>query len=213
MSSRRGSPSTRAPHRAQALTGPLRVLLAGLLGLAAALLVSCGSSAGKLIPVADAGPLRTDFEAVQQEAQAGDGSCSATEAALEKTEHDFGALPASLDAGLRETLRQGIENLRKRALALCAQTITTSTALKTTSTTGVLPNVTQTPPPTTSTTTSTATTTVPTTTTPTTGGGTPAPGASEPLPGVSSGQGGGTGESAAGEVGGAGVGSGQEAAK
>ena len=51
------------------------VLLAGLLGVAAALLVSCGSSTAKLIPTADAGPLQRDFEEVAQAAEAGAGDC------------------------------------------------------------------------------------------------------------------------------------------
>jgi cytoskeletal protein RodZ len=173
----------------------LRVLLAGLLGVSAALLVACGSSGKGLIPSANAGPLQSDFEAVAQAAESGEGSCTATEAAIEKTEGDFAALPASVDAGLRKTLNVGIANLRGRALALCAQPLpqTTSTTKTNTATTTTS---TQTAPPTT--TTHTETTTTPTTPTPTTptattpGGGTPAPGA-ESEPGVSNGPGGGTG--------------------
>jgi hypothetical protein len=184
------------------------------LGVAAALLVSCGSSSGKLIPVAKAGPLQSDFEAVAQEAESGNGDCYATEAAIAKTQQDFSALPASVDAGLRETLRQGIANLREHALALCAQpavqTAATSTTAKTTSTTHTTaPTTPTTPTPTTTATTPPATT--PTTSSP--GGGTPAPG--EPAPGAGSGQGGGTG---IGEGGGAcgapgGAGPGQEVGK
>ena len=84
-----------------------RGLLAGLLAVAAALLVSCGGSSAKLIPVADAGPLQSDFETVQSDAETGNGNCATTESALLKTEQDFAALPASVDAGLRATLRQG----------------------------------------------------------------------------------------------------------
>ncbi len=188
-----------------------RVLLAGLLGLAAALLVSCGSSNDRLIPVADAGPLQSDFEAVAQEAETGNGSCSATEAAIAKTEQDFGALPATVDAGLRNTLRQGIENLRAHALALCAQPLAQTTATttpKTTTSTGTA-TTTPTTPATTPTTTPTATapSTTPTTSSP--GGGTPAPGAGESSPGAGNGQGGGTGagEGAAGAGGGGSAGS------
>jgi hypothetical protein len=116
-----------------------RIALAAMLGLTAALLVSCGSSSDKLIPVASAGPLQSDFETVAQDAEAGNGNCAATESAILKTEQDFDGLPAALDSGLRETLRQGIENLRARALALCVQplvqtTPTTTTAKTTTST-------------------------------------------------------------------------------
>jgi hypothetical protein len=150
--------------------------VAALLGLAAALLISCGSSGKGLIPTADAGPLQSDFEAVSQAALSGNGSCSATEAAIAKTEQDFNALPAGVDGGLRSRLREGITNLSKRARELCAQPLTPATTATTQKTT----------PPATTTTTETSTT--PTTTTPTgtattpattpteTGGGTAAPG-------------------------------------
>jgi hypothetical protein len=167
--------------------------LAAMLGVAAALLVACGSSSGKLIPVADSGPLQGDFETVAQAAESANGNCSATETALAKTEQDFNGLPGSVDSGLLDTLHQGIENLRKRAVALCAQPLAQNTATSTT------------PKPSTTTSTSTATTpaTTPTTTTPTTpiptaptpttpaspGGGTPA-GPGEATPGIGSEQGG-----------------------
>jgi len=173
----------------------LRILLAGLLGVSAALLVACGSSGKGLIPSANAGPLQSDFEAVAQAAQSGEGSCTATEAAIAKTETDFAALPATIDSGLHKTLSLGIANLRRRALALCAQPLpqTTSTTKTTTPTTATS---TQTTPTTTSTPTeTTATSTTPTPSAPTAttpGGGTPAPG-SESSPGASSGPGGGTG--------------------
>ena len=201
-----------------------RVALAALLGLAAALLVACSGSTGKLIPVADAGPLQGDFETVAQAAEAGNGSCSETEAAITKTEQDFSALPTTVDAGLRNTLRNGIENLRSHALALCAQplvqaTATTSTP-KTTTTTSIAPAETQTSttpttPAITTPTTPATTPTTPTSTTP--GGGTAAPGVGEAAPGGGSGQGGaGPGESPAGEnnaAGGAGAAGGQEPVK
>lgn len=191
-------------------------LLAGLLGIAAALLVSCGSSSGKLIPVADAGPLQSDFETVAQAAEAGNGNCSATEAAILTTEQNFSSLPAGVDSGLRNTLRQGIDNLRSHALALCAQPLAQATATSTT------------PKTTPSTTTTTSTTTTPTTTetattptttptppqTPGTGGGTPAPGVGEAAPGAGGGTGAGEGPPGAGnsEAGaGATPGAGQEA--
>jgi hypothetical protein len=173
----------------------IRLLLAGLLGVLAALLVGCGSSGKGLIPAANAGPLQSDFEAVAQAAQSGEGSCTATEAAIAKTETDFAALPGTVDSGLHKTLSLGIANLRSRALALCAQPLpqTTTTTKTTTPTTATS---TQTVPTTTSThseTTATSTTpptSPPTATTP--GGGTPAPG-NESGPGASSGPGGGTG--------------------
>ncbi|HEY2140492.1 MAG TPA: hypothetical protein VGG98_00350 [Solirubrobacteraceae bacterium] len=171
---------------------PLAVLSAVLLGVAAALLVSCGSGGKGLIPTGNAGPLQSDFEAVAQAARSGDGSCASTAAAIRKTEQDFAALPASIDAGLRNTLRQGISNLRTRALVLCAQPLPQATVTSP-STSATQPTTTVTTPVETQTTdTQTTPATTPTTTTP--GGGTPAPGAGGGEgPSGAGGQGGGTG--------------------
>jgi hypothetical protein len=195
----------------------LRPLAAGLLGLGAALLVSCGGSSGNLIPLANAGPLQGDFEEVAQAAQSASGNCSATEAAILKTEQDFAALPSTTDAGLRNTLRQGISNLRSRALVLCAQplaqTTATDAAPKTTTSTHSTPATTATTP---TTTTPTVTSPPPTTPAPSgPGGGTPAPGAGEAQPEGSNGQGGGTGvgEGGAGAGGPPGAGGAQEGGK
>jgi hypothetical protein len=177
-----------------------RFALAGLLGVAVPLLVSCGSSGTGLIPVGNAGPLQSDFEVIAQAAENGDGTCTATEAAVQKTERDFAALPSTVDSGLRSRLREGIKQLRSDALGLCQQplpqaTVTTTTAKTTTST------------PTTTPTTSTPTT-IPTTSTPTStappsgpGGGTPAPGSggeAAPAPGSEAGGAAGGGEAGAG---------------
>jgi hypothetical protein len=204
---RRPSPPAPSRGRPVARRAILRLLAAGALGVAAALLVSCGSSATKLIPAANAGPLQSDFEAVAQAAQSGNGNCTETEAALQKTEQDFAALPQGVDSGLRNTLRQGISNLRKHALELCkqplAQPTTPTTTPKTTTTAPTTtPTDTQTIP-TPTTTTPTSTTTTPTTSSP--GGGTPAP-EREATP-----EGGGTkpGESPGNPSGGAGQGGGK----
>jgi hypothetical protein len=152
----------------------LRVLLVASLGVLAALLISCSSSGKGLIPLSDAGPLQSDFEAVAQAAENGDGSCAQTESALLKTDQDFASLPTSVDTGLRSTLHQGIENLRSRSLALCAQplpqsTITSTTPKTTTSTTTSTPTETES--------TETQTTPAPETEGPSgPGGGTQAPG-------------------------------------
>jgi hypothetical protein len=186
-----GAPSRSPAPRARR---PLAAALAAaLLGVAAAVLVACGSS-GVLIPASDAGPLKSDFEAVAQAATSGEGSCGSTEAAILKTEQDFGSLPSTLDSGLRKRLREGITNLRNRALAQCATAATTATtATAKTTTTGTTPTTptntetTTTPPTQTST-----TETTPTQTTGTTpGGGTQAKEGSE-QEAPAGGQGGGT---------------------
>ena len=193
----------------------LRLLAAGPLGVAVAIvLVSCGSSGKGLIPIANAGPLQSDFEAVAQAAQAGGGNCTATTEAINKTEQDFAALPVTIDAGLHNRLSQGISNLRERALALCtqplAQTATTTTPRTTTTTT-------TTTTPTTTTTTSTPTTPTTPVTPPDNGGGTVAPGEGEHegSPGSDGGNGRGNGRGGEqGESGGVGPGgAGQEGGK
>lgn len=164
-----------------------RLLAAALLGLAVALLVSCGGSGKGLIPEANAGPLRSDFEAVAQAAESGNGNCAHTEAALGKTEKDFLALPAAVDARLRDKLRAGIANLRQRALAMCAEPVATVTTPTNPTTTTTETAPTQTTP---------AAPTTPTTPAepPNEGGGTPAPHQEGEGPGVGKGKGKGVGK-------------------
>jgi hypothetical protein len=189
----------RPPGPISRRTVGVRLAAACALGVGAALLVACGSSGKGLIPSASAGPLQADFEAVGQAAQNANGNCSATEAAIAKTEQDFNALPTSIDPGLRTRLREGITNLSKNAREICAQPLASTTTTGTTATTTTTPTATVTTP----TDTQTTPPTTPTTTTPTTstgpGGGTVAP-PDEPPAG---GPGGGTG---AGEGGNGGVG-------
>lgn len=190
---------------------PLRLLLAGLLGVACATLVACGSSGKGLIPAASAGPLQEDFEAVAQAAKEGNGDCTATGTAIAKTEEDFQKLPASLDSGLRERLRTGIANLSSRARVFCAQPnpgVTTATTPTTTSTSSSQTTTSSTSTSTSSTLSTPTSTSTSSTATgpPAPGGGTPAPGESEGTPGVGNGNGNGEGNGAG--AGGAGVGNG-----
>ncbi len=142
----------------------IRLVVVALLGAATALLVSCGSSGAGLIPSANAGPLQEDFETVAKAAEAGDGDCAKTEAALGKTEQDFLALPATIDKGLHKRLEEGITNLRKQALAMCEEPTTTETSATSTQT----KTTPQTGTTSTETTTSTESATTPTTPTNTT---------------------------------------------
>jgi hypothetical protein len=154
---------------------PLRVAISAALGVAVAVLVSCGSSGAGLIPVENAGPLQSDFETVAQAAENAGGSCVATEAAILKTERDFTALPSTVDGGLRNRLREGIAKLHSDALGLCKQPLPLTTATETTpKTTTSTRSTTTTPTVTQTTTTQTTPTTTPTPSGP--GGGTPAPG-------------------------------------
>jgi cell division septation protein DedD len=163
-----------------------------LLGAAAALLVACGSSGGGLIPAADGGPLQGDIETVEQAAESGDGNCTSTEAALLKTDQDYASLPSSVDSGLRDKIRLGIENLHKVAKEACEQPLAATKTVTTPKTTSTATTPTVTTP--TQTTTSTTAPTTPTPPAPEgeeepgTGGGTPAPGEGQgKAPGVGSG--------------------------
>jgi hypothetical protein len=194
----------------------IRLVVAALLGVAAAVLVSCGSSGNGLIPSTSAGPLQKDFEEVTKAAAASNGSCAATESALGKTEQDFLALPATVDKGLHARIQQGISNLRNQARAMCLQppSTATSTLNTQTSTTPTTTTNTETTPTTTTntTTTTTSTQTTPTTTTPPSqGGGTEAPGEgqAEESKGKGKDKGEGEGNGGAPAAGGASAGGGQ----
>ncbi len=185
---------------------PIRLLLAAPLGVLAAVLVSCGSSGAGLIPAENAGPLLADFQAVEAAAKAGNGSCSATAAAIHRTESDLQGLPASVDAGLHGRLQEGVSKLRELALVTCAQPTSQSTATAVST-----PPAKTAPPSTTATTGTPTTTTSPTETTSTTGTGT-TPSATQPsgTEGGTAPEVGGSSESPAAEAGGSGSG---EAAK
>jgi hypothetical protein len=166
------SPPLRSPAVAVLRKRLSRALASVLLGACAALLVGCSSSGKGLIPTGDAGPLQSDFEAVARAAESGDGECAATESALLRTEQDFARLPSGVDTALRDTLRRGIENLRTRSLALCAQPLPQATTTQTT------PKTTTSTATTTPTTPETQTTSTPSNPAPAPsgpGGGTPAP--------------------------------------
>jgi hypothetical protein len=165
------SAARRGSRRSRGVAG---VVLSAALGAAAALLVSCGSSA-KLIPVANSEPLQADFEEVARDAEAAHGSCAATETAVRKAEHDLATLPASVDAGLRRHLVDGLDRLRSDALELCAQPSTSSTtAPATTQPAKSTTKEEKTTPTNKETTTPTGTTNTTSTTNTQTGGGTPA---------------------------------------
>ena len=119
--------SRRGGRRGSLLRTIIRLLPAGLLGAGAAVLVSCGSSGAGLIPSENAGPLVADFQAVERAASKGGGNCGPTKAALSTTEHDFQALPSSVNAGLRARLREGISHLQTLALELCAEPLAQTT--------------------------------------------------------------------------------------
>lgn len=117
-----------------------KLSLAAVLAAGAVLPTACGGSDG-LIPEGNAGPLRTDFEAVASAAES--RNCPGTRTALAKTRSDFESLPTSVQAKLRDHLSKGISHLEEQALKLCGQpatggattTSTVKAASKATSTT------------------------------------------------------------------------------
>lgn len=138
------------------MKGP-RLSIAAMLAAAAALLSACGGSSG-LIPEGNAGPLRSDFEAVASAAENGNGNCASTEKAIAKTEADFAKLPSNVSSALRNRLSEGIEHLSSQARVACTQpagggttttsTLKTSTASSTTTTTTTLTTASEELPPT-----------------------------------------------------------------
>lgn len=130
----RSSPGVRPLPCAPARPRVRRLALTCVLGFALALLVGCAGSSRGLIPAGQAGPLLEDFQEVQEAAESGEGNCAPTDRALTKTQSDFQKLPASVDAGLRSTLRKGLENLSRRARELCAQAVNHPSSTSTTST-------------------------------------------------------------------------------
>jgi cytoskeletal protein RodZ len=163
--------------------GFVKLALAGVIGAAVPVLVACGSGGANLIPVANAGPLQGDFNAIADAVAR--GNCAATASALAKAQTDVTNLPATVDPRLRLRIQQGLADLQNTAPRECQAnaTSTQTTAPTNTQTT----TTTQTTPTTTTPTTTTAPTTTtppPTNTTPTTtgtgplpdnGGGTPGP--------------------------------------
>ncbi len=183
----------------------IRLLLAGALGLSTALLLACGSAnTAGLIPATNAGPLKSDFDAVASAVTNHD--CRGASSALHQVGSELRRLPRTLDAHLHQRLVQGYVNLLKVTPQQCQQTTSTATTPPTTTTpTDTTPTQTTTPPttPTQTTPTQTTPTPVPTTPTPTTstpppgnGGGAPAPdggGAKKKGDGNGAGNGGGAG--------------------
>jgi hypothetical protein len=146
----------------------LRLLLAGALGTGAALLVACGSGGANLIPVANAGPLQNDFNAIAY--AVANGNCAAATSALQRAHSDAAALPSTVDPRLKNRINEGLADLDSTAPSECAKNSTstqTTTAPTTATTQTTSTQTTTTPPQTTSTTTPTTTTPPSTTTTPT----------------------------------------------
>ena len=153
----------------------LPLLLALVLGVAAAALVACGSSGSsrrQFIPNRSAQRMSNALDDVRSAVDAGD--CTTAEQALARARGVLVNLPSSVSDRLVARLRQGLDNLRVVAPKECAenraksqtQTTTTETTTPEATTETTPTTTTSTTPTTTTSTTATTTTTTPTTTTP-----------------------------------------------
>jgi hypothetical protein len=152
----------------------VRLPLAFLLGVAAALLVSCGSSNNKLLPAVSADRVKNDLAAVRQALDQHD--CQKAAAGVQALYLDIGRLPPVVDRRLRIRLREGADKLSARVPTDCRQPATTQTTPTTPTDTTTTTTTTDTTPTTpTDTTPTTPTDTIPTTPTDTSpaNGGTP----------------------------------------
>jgi hypothetical protein len=151
----------------------LPFLLAAVLGVSAAALVACGSSASDrkdLIPPRSADRLKNALSDVRRAVD--DGDCDGAALAVSKARGVLVNLPRAVDDRLVTRLRQGLDNLQQIAPDECrkqdSQTQTSDTTETTTPETTPTTATTETSTTPTTSTSTTTTTTTPTTTTGTT---------------------------------------------
>jgi hypothetical protein len=149
-----------------------RALLAAVLGLAAAFVVACGSSANGLLSSAQSSSIAAQLTAISNAVQA--GHCGRATIASHRLTNLITDLPSGVNQKLVTNLGQGASTVQELSAKNCTASTSTPTVTVPTTTTPTSTSETQTQ---TQTTTSTTTTTPPTTTTspPTTatnGGGT-----------------------------------------
>jgi hypothetical protein len=159
----------------------VRLPLAFVLGIAAALLVACGSSNQKLLPAVSADRIKNHLAETRQALDQQD--CQRAEAGVQTLYSDLARIPPTVDRRLRTRLREGIDKLSARVPTDCQQPTTTTDTVPTTTAPAPTTDTTPTDTTTTTTTTPTDTTTITTptdtttTTTPTdtspSNGGTP----------------------------------------
>jgi hypothetical protein len=163
----------------------VRLPLAFVLGIAAALLVACGSSNQKLLPPVSADRIKNHLAEIRQALDQQD--CQKAEAGVQTLYSDLARIPPTVDRRLRTRLREGIDKLSARVPIDCQQPTTTTDTVPTTTAPAPTTETTPTDTTTTETTTTETTTTPPptdTTTTPTDtsppSGGTPPGGVTAP---------------------------------
>ena len=109
----------------------LPYLVAGLLGVGAAVLVACGGEQrGDLIPAGSAENLSSALDDVQQAVS--DGDCEAADRALSQARGALVNLPESVNDRLAARLQEGIRNLEQVAPERCAEQETQTETVPTT---------------------------------------------------------------------------------
>jgi hypothetical protein len=110
---------------------PLRaLLLALLLGALCAFAVACGQERQGLISANRAADLQKTLDRIDSDVAS--GSCSALTDHLQALRRDVDDLPGTVDRDLRQRLREGLQNLERRAPDECgATTHTTETTPET----------------------------------------------------------------------------------
>jgi hypothetical protein len=111
---------------------PLSYLLVFVLGFGAAALGACGSSSSSksLIPVADAGPLQNDFDAVAS--AIADHDCPGSSSAIRRAQAHVDSLPRATSEQLTQRLQDGLQTLQRQAADECVATVATTTTETTT---------------------------------------------------------------------------------
>lgn len=108
----------------------LPYLVAGLLGVGAAMLVACGEQRADLIPAGSAENLSSALGDVQRAVD--DGDCDAAARALTRARGALVNLPESVNDRLAARLQEGIDNLEQVAPDECAQQETQTDTVPTT---------------------------------------------------------------------------------
>jgi hypothetical protein len=178
----------------------LRVILAGGLGFAAALLIAaCGGGSG-LLSGDQSSTLSNQLDQVSSNLAA--GNCAGVSKAVTALNNAAGSLPATVNVTLRNNLIQGASTVAELARKDCHQTTSEPTTPTTPAETATAPTTTETTTSPTTQPTTTATTPPPTTpTTPTTPATTPTTPGTTPSGGT-----GGAGLGSGGGNGGTGIG-------
>jgi hypothetical protein len=125
----------------------------GVCAVVAAFAAGCGSS-GPKIPQSNASDLIARLQEAKQRSGGNKPDCTGlTSDTIPALQSGVSGLPPNTDKDIRDTLKEGVDNLRNLVQAKCSQQTTTSSTTKTTSTTTSTPTTTTTTTPTTTTTT------------------------------------------------------------